>query len=192
MANRKAKTPVSPPPAGNAQAGVSAVPQGPENVEDRVRRLENAVAELHNTRQLEERIVERVVARILRKPVEARREPTEIVVEPARTLLPVPLGLPAEPVQREASRRSRPQPSIGFLSEIRAIIAMYFDPRYRLSWVGRAAPVVAGVLMFFFWFFLNKFWIVGPLLDKVLDIGLILVTYKILAHEARRYLEMVS
>ncbi len=192
MANRKAKNPTSPPLAGNDQAVASAVSPVPESFEDRMRRLENAVAELHNTGPLEERIVERVVARILRKPVEARREPTEIVLEAARTLLPVPLPPPAVLVQRDPKGPPRPHSAMGFLAEIRAIIAMYFDPRYRLSWVGRLAPLVAVILMFFCWWFLSAIPIVGLLLDKVLDVGLILVAYKVLAHEARRYLETVT
>lgn len=77
------------------------------------------------------------------------------------------------------------------LTELRAMYCMFFDPRYRLSWMGRLAPVVIFGLIFSSWLWmpfagLTGFgWIVVKLGDVVLAYAL----FKLLSYEARRYRE---
>ena len=77
------------------------------------------------------------------------------------------------------------------LTELRAIYWMFFDPRYRLSWLARLAPLVIGALIL-----TSSFWMpgaaipfVGPVIDKVADLILAYGLYKYLSYEARRYRE---
>jgi hypothetical protein len=80
------------------------------------------------------------------------------------------------------------------VGEIRTFVRMFFDIRYRVSWFTWLV-VVIGLT-----FALLSHWvvpfayipIVGPLLDKVVDLFLILFIYKILSLEARRYQEALA
>ena len=80
-------------------------------------------------------------------------------------------------------------------AEARAIPRMYFDPRYRMTWVGRVLPIVLLVAFFFPDYALAIFPLVGPLLAKisllvkVVELLIAYVLFKVLAHEARRYRE---
>ena len=55
------------------------------------------------------------------------------------------------------------------LTELRAMYCMFFDPRYRLSWLGRLAPIVLVSLIFSSWLWVpfagitGVGWIVGCL-----------------------------
>ena len=80
-------------------------------------------------------------------------------------------------------------------AEARAIPRMYFDPRYRMTWVGRILPIVLLVAFFFPDYAVSIFPLVGPLLAKitllmkVVELVIAYVLFKVLAHEARRYRE---
>ena len=77
------------------------------------------------------------------------------------------------------------------LTELRAIYWMYFDPRYRLSWTARMAPVVVLVLILTsgFWLPLSGLIYVGFVVEKIADLALAYVLFKLLSHESRRYRE---
>jgi hypothetical protein len=77
------------------------------------------------------------------------------------------------------------------LAEARAIWRMYLDPRYRLSWFARIVPavLVCAILSSGFWNPLAHLFVVGGLLDKVVDLVLAFALFKVLGHEARRYRE---
>jgi hypothetical protein len=78
------------------------------------------------------------------------------------------------------------------VAEARAIFRMFVDPRYRLSWTGRLLPVALVVLFATSGWWagcltsINIFYI-GAVLNKVLDLALGFVLFKVLGHEARRY-----
>jgi hypothetical protein len=75
-------------------------------------------------------------------------------------------------------------------AEARAIVRMFVDPRYHLSWSARVLPLVvlAAILT-------SKYWIPGSsipilgdwLLVKLVDLLLAFLLFKWLGHEARRY-----
>ncbi len=77
------------------------------------------------------------------------------------------------------------------LTEVRAMYWMYFDPRYRLSWFGRLGPlaIAALILTSGFWMPGTGLPVVGLIVEKVVDLILAYILFKLLSHEARRYRE---
>jgi hypothetical protein len=71
------------------------------------------------------------------------------------------------------------------LTEARVILRMYLDPRYRLSWTGRVVPLVLLALFFTTGFWLPLFWPV----QRMVELLITFVFFKVLGHEARRYRE---
>ena len=74
-------------------------------------------------------------------------------------------------------------------AEARAIVRMYLDPRYRISWFGRMGPLVILVLILTtgWWFPLAYIPFVGSWFVKIVDLVLAYVLCKFLGHEARKY-----
>ncbi len=77
------------------------------------------------------------------------------------------------------------------LTELRAMYWMFIDPRYRLSWTARLAPVVvlAMILTSGFWLPLSGLYYVGFVIDKIADLVLAYILFKLLSYESRRYRE---
>lgn len=162
-----------------------------ETVEQRVHRLEDAVAALQDTRQLEERLVERVSDRIRRESPVAQAPPG-LLVEARRTLLPKAIEWVRGPNDVPAGE---PKPAhqgwlvFDALIEARVIFTMFFDPRYRMGWGVRGLTL--GLLAFI----LVSSWIipgtglpiVGTILTKAIDLTLAFFLYKVLTRESRRY-----
>jgi hypothetical protein len=155
-------------------------------LEPRVRRLEDAVAALQDTRQLEERVAERVANRMDHQA--APRQSADVLFQAGRQLLPAALAL-----THDAGGNSAPR--TGWLpwelyAEIRTIVTMFLDRRFSVSWTARVVPIVLLVFLVLSWLFLDgHFLLLGTLLDKVVDVLLIICTYKILSREAQRYRE---
>jgi hypothetical protein len=162
------------------------------SLEQRVRRLEDAIAVIQDARQFEERVVERLTDRLSRNPVTAIREPGRLIDAPRATLLP-----PAPP---PAETGPAPPYSVGWsrflfdtITEARAIIRMFIDPRYRLGWQTRLLVfVLLGAILS------SLIWIPGitvlpgllaTLVDKFVDLILAYFLFKTLSREARRYRE---
>ncbi|HEV3257126.1 MAG TPA: hypothetical protein VG013_09625 [Gemmataceae bacterium] len=156
-----------------------------ESLEHRVHRLEDAVASLQDTRGLEERVTERVAERMSRaapaaevQPSAGRRVKPEAVdpvrAEPPPTATPVAVARP-------------PWLLFDVYHELQAMVRMFLDRRYQVSWPARLIPLAALVVMVLSWFTLGSIWVVGPLLDKALDLLLAFVAYKALSREAARY-----
>jgi hypothetical protein len=167
-----------------------------DRLEQRMHRLEDAVAALQDTRQLEERLVERVVDRLLRNPPAPRGEAAGLVIEaPRPPLLPALLrSISGAPPEAIPATPPTAQPSwllTDTLTEARAIIRMFFDVRFR---VARSVELLSLGLIFMI--LTSWYWIpftsllpgiVSSLLVKAVDLILAFVLYKILSREARRY-----
>lgn len=173
------------------------------SLEQRVRRLEDALAILQDTRQLEERVVERVAERVTHIPDYPVRDSAKVLLSAGRQLLPAALGvLQAKAQAAERSAYPPPPPEerrwlvLEFYAEARSVVRMFLDPRYRthLTWTTRIVPVVVLV------FVLTSQWampwnlvpVLGSVLDKAVAFVLAFFVYKILAREARRYRETVT
>jgi hypothetical protein len=78
------------------------------------------------------------------------------------------------------------------LAELRAMYWMFFDPRYHLSWAARMAPlvIVTLILTSYYWMPGSAFLpFIGPVIEKICDLVLAYILFKLLSHESRRYRE---
>ena len=89
---------------------------------------------------------------------------------------------------------------VDMVAELRAMVGMYLDTRYRMSWYGRVIPAVlfAAILSTFAWFpGLAYLWstvseTLTGLLMKVIDLVLAYFLFKVLVWEARRYRDWLA
>jgi len=164
------------------------------SLEERVQRLEGTVAGLQDTRQLEERIVERLHDRWSPGTAHAIRTDLEapVAVPPVAT----PAAVDGPPPLAEPPRYHEPVRKPWLLwdayAEARVMILMYVDPRYRLTLMTRILPLVLLALILTSWFWLpgTSVPVIGTLVDKVLDLVLAFLLFKVLSREARRYREV--
>lgn len=167
------------------------------SLQERVGRLEDAVAQLRDTRQLEERILDQLAERVNHRQALAPREPTNVIIDAARHYLPAVPALEDQGRKQDAqaatpSTHRRPWFLFDLLGEARTVWRMYFDPRYRLSWPAVVVPVVAVVFMLGSWFWLGSILVVGPVLDRVFILALAYIVYKVLSREAQRYRQLID
>jgi hypothetical protein len=167
-------------------------------LEERVQRLEKAVAGLQDTRQIEERVAENVTARVRRDQSNGIQAAVNPILDAGRRLLPVAtLALKQGASAVDAQAQSSPTgPARNWLlfelyAEVRAAIRMYVDPRYRVSWQGRILPVVLVVAIFTSWIWFPGTSILpevaSDLIVKVVDLLLAFVLFEVLHREVHRY-----
>ncbi len=190
--SRRGSIPEERPIGDAALAPPEALPMSP--LELRIRRLEDALAQLQATRTpAEARIVTSQPARPVpvATPAPTLQAPTDRLWEMGKRVLSAPV---------EAARNLRTPPGLianrpGWLllesiAEARAILRMFTDPRYRLTWTCRIAPpllVVAIVISG--WVPFTGVPFIGLFLNKSIDLVLAFFLFKVLGHEARRYRE---
>lgn len=174
MSNPTAAYPGNEPPR--------ATPASADLLELRVRRLEDAVAELQDTTALEERVVGKVADRFRQEQPLPDMSPAGEV--PSAFSMPVAL-LPA-PVARG------PWGLLDAFGEARTLVRMFLDRRYRVSWTVWLVLFVAAVLIVLSWLIVAAVWIVGPWLDKAADLIVAFVAFKVLSREAARYRHAVA
>jgi hypothetical protein len=164
-------------------------------LEERVRRLEAALAELQRDRVTTSPRPAHGKQQITAEPPVASRAPEQKIVAG------VPVAAPANP----STLGPRPHgKKAGWLlwelvAEARVIARMYVDPRYRMTWVGRIVPPVLLAAFFFAYYCVFLFPCVGVLMlasetvayqvAKVLQLLIAFVLFKVLSNEARRYRE---
>ncbi len=159
-----------------------------EVLEGRVRALEQTVAALQDTRQLEARVAERVSAQVPRVSVES--------VVQALATQPLP---PA--VQTLVGAASRPSTlkqvvhsswlAFDMVQELVAVVRMLLDRRYHMAWITRVVVVAfaAAFVLSSYWFPLAGTGWLGNLFDKLIDLVLAAVLFLALFCETRRYRE---
>jgi hypothetical protein len=182
------------------------VAAGTSNLEPRLQRLEDALATMQDQQLMEERVLERVLERFA-QPGAARllRPAGEVVIDAVRPALSaarttaIPMGPDRLPPPTDPNRAGKPL-WLGFelYHELRTMVGMFFDARYQLSPTARYAPLVILVLMSLAWLYFDFTAITGATryfwlpLYKLIDIGFVLVLYKILSRESVRYREYVA
>ena len=162
-------------------------------LEQRVHRLEDAVASMQDTRALEERVVERVTDRMASTAAPVTRANTAVVIETRRRLPSPPSPVPSRsdpgpappPFQPAAARP--PWLLFDLYGEVRAMIWMFFDRHYRVGWATLLVPTVAVVVMLVSWLLISGIWVLGGLLDRIIDLLAAFLAYKVLSREADRY-----
>jgi hypothetical protein len=194
-----------------AEVGDSPHPDGAEPrvaaLEERVRQLEQMVAALQDTRALEERVAERVAAQAKPAPAGSVRESAGLLLQAGRHLLPAAVSVLAE----QTAPPEAPPPAAGLppslapaprrawllfdvYAEFRAIVRLYLDPRFRLSWQARLAPILLLPAIALSWYWLPGTGLLSALpfgIDrlyvKVVDLLLAFVLFHVLHREATRY-----
>lgn len=161
-------------------------------LEQRVRRLEDAVATLQDVRQIEERIVERVAERLHVATLPAPPEETGGAIVATARVPPTPIEATVRPVTAPY-HLVRAWTWFDFLVDLRAMYRMFLDPRYHLDWKVRVITLVLLVALL-----TSAIWVPGisfmpgwlaAIVDKIVDLALAFVLFKILIAEARRYRE---
>jgi hypothetical protein len=216
MSDRVALTD-GPETADNGPAPGEPMVASPVSLEQRVRRLEDAVAQLQDTRLLEEHVLERLAARLPPPPEPtpaplpvpapaAAPDPAAMIMDAGRQLLPVAADvLRSDPAASPAAVRRAV--ASGFLkrswlfqdlyTELRSMVYMFIDPRYTLTWTGRVVPLVLviAIATSFIWFpgISTLYTLVSPALGltvmKLVDLVMAYFLFKILSREAARYRE---
>lgn len=158
-------------------------------IEARVTRLENALANLQDQGLLEERIVTKLGGRIQKN--ENTSPFTPVKTSGAEILTPAYL--------EDVVEVPGLNPLIAgkwFFSEIvpelRAMSCMFFDPRYRLGAWNKAVPAGLFLLIILsgYWVPFSSLPVVGSLFDSIIMLGLGYFLIKILSAEARRYRQL--
>jgi hypothetical protein len=168
-----------------------------EALRQRIYRLEDAVATLHDTSLLEERLAVRVSERVNGNATRAPSPTAALIIDAGRHLLPAAIpGIPGEtPPMALLVSDSHSRPAwflFDLAAEFRAIFRMFFDPRFRLTWAGRLVPLGVLVAIILSAWTLGSIPLVGWLLDRLADVVLIAIAYKVLSREARRYRALVA
>lgn len=172
------------------------IPSAVTTLEMRVRRLEDALAQWQELRAREAREARAGTPPAgqvqCAPPAPKPASTTSLLLDVGKRLLQ-----PSEPVAPAAATPAR-EGRRGLLgeaiAEARAIVRMYVDPRYRLSWFGRVVPLglIALIATSQFWGCVLGTALplgIGTLLDKAVDLVLAFVLFKVLGQEARRYRE---
>lgn len=151
-------------------------PPRPAGLEERVRRLEDILADLQHTRtDIQERPS---------LPPPELPAPERPPLSPDDVQLPPPPDTPWLSPGLFPSQRWLP---IEMLAEFRAMIRMYIDPRYRLTWQTRLLPALILVAMFLSWLTFAHLTLIGFLLDRIVFLVLAYALFKVLTREATRY-----
>mgnify|MGYP005837712237 CR=1 FL=1 len=181
-------------------------------LEQRVARLEEALARQTVVVE-EEAVVQKVLSRLKALAAERRHQPCD--AEEGMILTPPPpsptVPLPPEPPPEgailplpsshsPAEARSIPSESsdsshrlwswLQSLAKLRLVLAMYFDPHYRMSRLTQLGLLaLVGLVVFDYFFFAVWFTVpfVSPLLERLLIVLATLVAYKLIKLELIRY-----
>lgn len=200
-------------PAASHDFHVAVDPHGHEEtveaLEQRVRRLEDAMAALQDTQLMEDRVVERVRQRVELHHVEQPRQ-AGLFVSAARMLMPKQVEeVPPDPAHPDggaaadgqtANGAAAPPPEarqpgwllVELYREIRGMFRMFADHRYRMTWTGKAVPLAAILVAVISWLLLSGIPLIGGLLDRIVDLTLIVLVYKAMSRELFRYREVLS
>src|SRR5262245_37280442 len=106
-----------------------------------------------------------------------------------RVLPPPPDGTILAPPEPQEPRR-REWFFVQLWAEIRLAVQMYFDPRYRVSRTAQVAfPLFAALLVLNYFLFSVWFSItfVSPVAERLFDVVLAVLAYRVLARELDRY-----
>jgi hypothetical protein len=163
-------------------------------LEDRIRKLEAALAERPATDEVTDRVIEKLSA----MAAERERNPESgrmlVLASPASAAPPPPQGAvlhPPAPVEATERRWFLHQVAV----ELRLVATMYFDPRYRISRTTQfALPGIVLVMIFNYFFF--SMWVnimfLSPVAERLLIVILTLLGYKLMTRELTRYREVLD
>ena len=180
--------------------------------EERLRRIEDAIAAMQDQQAIEERLLERLLNRVSPGAAASPRLP-DIDPHPVPLPPPPPSHQPSQPVallesvvaDTPASKLfktavyARQQASgwliVDMLRDLYDIGRMYFDNRYRVSRNAKLVPMVVLIVMmlsYLYFTFMVPLPIINTICDKILNVFLILYLYRYLSREAERYRNTIA
>jgi hypothetical protein len=173
--------------AMNLSVEAPSVPEGGD-LERRVRRLEEEITALKDTKALEERVAQRVTER-LQKATDA----SQFTATPP----PFAAGRAGPFLEEQAAPTARDRPGwllVDMIADARLMWRMLFDKRYAQAWTTHLVVwlFIPAILTSRWWFPLAYIPFFGPFLDKALDLLLAFCVYKALSRETRRYREKLE
>lgn len=123
-------------------------------------------------------------------PPDALEGATPGTILPLMRLLPPPPEgtILAPPEQHEPARRGWFFAQLW--ADVRLAAQMYFDPRYRVSRAAQVAFPLFAVLLVFNYFFFSVWFsiaVVSPVLERLLDVVIVVIAYRVLVRELDRY-----
>jgi hypothetical protein len=165
-------------------------------LEQRVRRLEDSVAQLQDLRQLEDRVTERLARRLApTQPSNGILDTPPSSADPQRPLSAPPrIFTQSDTLHGEGSYSTGDRGLVlDMVADARCMVRMYVDPRYNLGWFARLVPLafLLAILTSLIWIpgiHLMPEW-VAHIVSKLVDLVLAYVLFKVLIREARRYRE---
>lgn len=165
-------------------------------LEERLHKVETALAERHSPAVAEEAVADRVIARLSAGISEPPSQSNRVLVLATSRHDPAPPdGAVLHPpeVLNDPVRRTWLLSQI--VAELQLALHMYFDPRYRISRTTQfALPGI--VLLGLFNYFLFASWvnipIVSPVAERLIDVFLCVIGYKILIRELERYRDVLN
>jgi hypothetical protein len=169
-------------------------------LEDRVRKLETAVAD-RPTPADADAVADRVIAKLSALAGGRAGSPDSdrvLVLAPAGPHLlapPPPQGAVLRPPSPPADPAQRKWLLAQLAAEFRMALRMYFDPRYRISRTAQfALPGILALLVFDYFFF--SVWVsipfLSPVAERLLAVLLAVFAYKLLTRELARYREVLD
>jgi hypothetical protein len=190
--------PVVPPPPAVLVASASVL-------EERVRRLEETIAQLMQERQgLKHPVVPAATAVAISVPT-AKPAPEAPPADSGgavpslatvATLVDVGQRLlgHADGESKTAARERSGWLIFDALAELRVMLRMYADPRYRMSWRCRTIPpVLVGAIVFsFLWVPGGSYNNIGWFICKPFELALTYALFKLLCAEVQRYRELTT
>jgi hypothetical protein len=149
-------------------------------LENRVRALETSVAALGDTRQMEERVTERMSAQLPRVDVASVVE--ALATQPLPPAVKTLVGAATQPSTLKQVAQSS-WLAFDMVQELINVGRMLLDRRFHMAWITRFL-----VVLFLITIFTSGFWVpLAWLLDKPFDLALAGILFLALFCETRRY-----
>jgi hypothetical protein len=170
------------------EAEPQTIVQSPLELEGRVRTLESSVAALGDTRQIEERIAERISAQAPRVPVAAMID--AISSKPMPTAVRGMVDMATQPsTLRQVAQSS--WLAFDMVQEVTTVGRMLLDPHYHTAWSTRFFVIAFTIAIFtsILWVPLSSVTVIGSILEKLVNLLLGGVMFLALFCETRRYKE---
>ncbi|MBA4188734.1 MAG: hypothetical protein C0467_12110 [Planctomycetaceae bacterium] len=167
-------------------------------LEDRIRKLESALAERPVASSDEDAMTDRVIAKLSALAGSGRSAADRVLVlasdDSRYPVPPLPQGAVINPPTQPIDPSQRRWFFTQFWSEIQLAFRMYFDPHYRVSRTTQfAIPGIALLLVFDYFFFS---WVsiafVSPIVERLLAVCLGVLGYKLIVRELGRYRDVLE
>jgi hypothetical protein len=182
----------------HSELGVSPTRERQTELEERIHKLETALAERTSSALTEDAVAERVIAKLssVAGLPQSSHGTDRVLVLASKPddLPPPPKGTVLHPPEMASDPTHRTWFLTELLAEVRLALHMYFDPRYRISRTTQFALPGIAILFVINYFFYA--WIsipfLSPVVERAIDILLCVVGYKLIIRELGRYRDVLN